>query len=81
MAEGRRSARSHKPVNYAKLDIGSEEDDDFRSAEAANNKRTKQKDKEGIPPKDGRKKETEKLPAKDVDSVFATGSEIDSKPR
>uniref|UniRef100_A0A147BCP1 Putative translation initiation factor if-2 n=1 Tax=Ixodes ricinus TaxID=34613 RepID=A0A147BCP1_IXORI len=81
MAEGRRSARSHKPVNYAKLDIGSDEDDDFKSAEAANNKRTKQKDKEGMPPKDCRKKETEKLPAKDVDSVFAAGGEIDSKPR
>ncbi|XP_029829523.3 RAD51-associated protein 1 [Ixodes scapularis] len=81
MAEGRRSARSHKPVNYAKLDIGSDEDDDFRSAEAANSKRTKQKDKEGIPPKDCRKKETEKLSAKDVDSTLAAGGEIDSKPR
>ncbi|CAN8003526.1 unnamed protein product, partial [Ixodes pacificus] len=73
--------RSHKPVNYAKLDIGSDEDDDFKSAEAANSKRTKQKDREGIPSKDCRKKETEKLPAKDVDSALTAGGEIDSKPR
>ncbi|CAN7999024.1 unnamed protein product [Ixodes hexagonus] len=81
MAEGRRSARSHKAVNYAKLDIGSDEDDDFKSAEAANSKRTKPKDKERIPSKDSRKKETEKPCPKDAGGVLAAGIELDSKPR
>ncbi|KAH6935286.1 hypothetical protein HPB50_005021 [Hyalomma asiaticum] len=41
MAEGRRSSRAHKTVNYAKLDYGSEEDDDFKPAEAPPSKRPK----------------------------------------
>lgn len=54
MAEGRRSSRSHKTVNYAKLDYGSEEDDDFKPTEAPPSKRPKPAVKEA--PKKAEKK-------------------------
>lgn len=41
MAEGRRSSRSVKVINYAKLEVGSDEDDDFKTSEAPPSKRTK----------------------------------------
>lgn len=46
MAEGRRSSRAHKAVNYAKLDYGSDEDDDFKPADAPPSKRSKPSVKE-----------------------------------
>ncbi|XP_075546515.1 uncharacterized protein LOC142579824 isoform X1 [Dermacentor variabilis] len=54
MAEGRRSSRAHKSVNYAKLDYGSDEDDDFKPAEAPPSKRAKPAVKEA--PKKAEKK-------------------------
>ncbi|XP_049268593.1 RAD51-associated protein 1 isoform X2 [Rhipicephalus sanguineus] len=54
MAEGRRSSRAHKTVNYAKLDYGSEEDDDFKPSEAPPSKRPKPAVKEA--PKKAEKK-------------------------
>lgn len=75
MAEGRRSSRAHKAVNYAKLDYGSDEDDDFKPAEAPPSKRSKPSAKEAPA------KKPEKKLKSDTTGATAESSTADQKQK
>lgn len=55
MADGRRPSRTHKAINYAKLDVGSDdEDEDFQPVGVGTKKQRKVREKENVPAKEKR---------------------------
>lgn len=68
MAEGRRSSRAVKVINYAKLEVGSDEDDDFKTGEAPPSKRTKPSSTKEAP------KKPEKKPSDDRKGAASSNS-------
>ncbi|XP_077552226.1 uncharacterized protein LOC144166593 [Haemaphysalis longicornis] len=69
MAEGRRSSRSVKVINYAKLEVGSDEDDDFKSGEAPPSKRTKPSSTKEAPKKPEKKSKDDRKGAASSNST------------